>query len=52
MTVEELIEALRAMPPTSIMDIETKERYETPVNVRYEQAITYIECEEGEEREL
>lgn len=51
MTVEDLIEALRAMPPTSIVDIETAERYETPVRVRYEMAVTYIECEEGEERE-
>ncbi len=48
MTVEELIEALRAMPPTSMVQIETQERFETPISVRYDLAETIIDCETNE----
>lgn len=51
MTVEELIESLRAMPPTSRVEIETVERYEDPISVKYEMAVTYIMCDPGEEKD-
>jgi hypothetical protein len=49
MTVEELIEALREMPPTSLVEIESNDNFFKPVEVQYEMAITTIRCERDDD---
>jgi hypothetical protein len=49
MTVEELIEALRQMPPTSRVEIETEEYFVDIVGVKYERGVTSIGVETDEE---
>lgn len=51
MTVEELIEALSAMPSTSLVEVETADWFEEPVSVKYEFGTTRIVCDEQEPKE-